>query len=39
MVWEAEEEALEAAAALRESLIPDAGETREIYFNSRHFAG
>ena len=37
MVWEAEEEALEAAAALRESLIPDAGETREIYFNSRHF--
>jgi hypothetical protein len=38
MVWATVEEALEAASALRQSLYPDNGATREIYFNSRHFA-
>src|SRR5262249_28337071 len=36
MVWGTEEEALEAAAAIREWLVPNPGETRELYFNSRH---
>jgi hypothetical protein len=37
MVWATPEEAMQAATALRQSLYPDDGETREIYFNSRHF--
>jgi hypothetical protein len=37
MVWATDGEAMEVASALRESLLPDAGETRELYFNSRHF--
>jgi hypothetical protein len=37
MVWATAEEALQATSALRQSLYPDNGETREIYFNSRHF--
>jgi len=38
MVWGTDEEASEAAGALRELLAPSAGETREIYFNSSHFS-
>ena len=37
MVWDTEAEALAAATALKQSLVPNLGETREIYFNSRHF--
>ena len=37
MVWATAEDASKAATALNHSLVPNAGETREIYFNSRHF--
>jgi hypothetical protein len=37
MVWATEEEANEAADALRPLFCPPPGTEQEIYFNSRHF--
>src|SRR5258708_827846 len=37
MVWSTVEEASQAAIALSQSLVPNNGEMREIYFNTRNF--